>query len=122
MAVIKKTIGVSKTNNTEYPEELQFLLEQLLGSTNVYFQPPKDKQMSYPCIVYQLDGIRSHYADGIPYRNAKRYLITYISKIPDAYIPDKIGMLPTASFNRFFVQDNLNHWAYRVYFDSKPNN
>lgn len=122
MAVVKKTISTTKSNNTEYPEELQFLLEQLLGSTNVYFQPPEDKQMKYPCIVYQLDGIRSDYADSIPYRNAKRYLITYISKIPDMYIPDKIGLLPTASFNRFFIQDNLNHWAYRVYFDSKPNN
>ena len=125
MAVVKKTIGttkVNKTNATEYPEELQFLLEGLLGSTNVYYQPPEDKKLEYPCIVYQLDGIKSTYGDNIPYWNAKRYLVTYIDQRPDMYIPDKIGSLPTASFNRAFVSDNLNHWAYRIYFDAKPNN
>lgn len=126
MAVVKKTITTTTTsnttNNTEYPEELQFLLEELLGSQYVYFQPPEDKKLTYPCIVYQLDGIQSKYGDNMPYRNAKRYLITYIDQKPDMYIPDKIGLLPTASFNRFFIQNNLNHWAYRVYFDSKPNN
>lgn len=126
MAVVKKTISTTSnkaaTNNTEYPEELQFLLEQLLGTTNVYFQPPDDKQLVYPCIVYQLDGVKTKYAGNLPYWNAKRYLITYIDRRPDMYIPDKIAQLRTASFNRFFVQDNLNHWAYRVYFDAYPNN
>lgn len=123
MAVVKKTITTTKAvNNMEYPEELQFLLEQLLGSANVYFQPPEDKQLVYPCIVYQLDGVRTDYATNRPYRNAKRYLVTYIDRRPDMYIPDKIALLPTASFNRFFIQSNLNHWAYRVYFDAHPNN
>lgn len=125
MAVVKKTITTSKAseaNATEYPEELQFLLEQLLGSTNVYYQPPTNTKLEYPCITYQLDGVNSRYADGIPYRNAKRYLVTYISQRPDMFIPDKIGSLPTASFNRWFIQDNLNHWSYRLYFDARPNN
>lgn len=106
----------------EYPEELQFLLENLLGSENVYFQPPNGKKLNYPCIVYQLDYVRSIYADSIPYHNGKRYSITYIDKSPDQYIPDKIALLPTASFNRFYVADNLNHYVYRLYFDAKPNN
>lgn len=129
MAVLKKTIvttssqmGNAATNNTEYPEELQALLEEILGTKYVYFQPPKDKQMTYPCIVYQLDGVKTSYGDNRPYANHKRYLITYIDRNPDMYIPDKIALLPTASFNRFYIQDNLNHWAYRVYFDAHPNN
>lgn len=124
MAVIKKTISTTKKadNNIEYPEELQFLLEQLLGTKNVYFQPPEEKQLVYPCIIYQLDGVKTIYADSIPYKNSKRYLVTYISKTPDMYVPDQIALLPTASFNRYFVQKNLNHWSYRIYFDSKPNN
>ena len=123
MAVIKKTITTSKpTNNIEYPEELQFLLEQLLGSKNVYFQPPEDTKLTYPCIVYQLDGVKASYADDIPYLKDKRYLVTYISQTPDSFIPDKIGDLSTASFNRYFVQKNLNHWAYRLYFSARPNN
>lgn len=133
MAVVRKTISMTsqpngvalannRMNNTEYPEELQFLLEDLLGNKNVYYQPPEDKQLEYPCIVYQLDGVKSTYGDNYPYLNHKRYLVTYIDRSPDMYIPDKIAQLRTASFNRFFKQDNLNHWAYRIYFDAHPNN
>lgn len=106
----------------EYPEELQALLENLLGSRNVYFQPPSDKKLSYPCIVYQLDYIRSIFADSIPYNNTKRYTVTYIDKSPDQYIPDKIGQLQFCSFSRFYVADNLNHYSYRLYFEAEPNN
>lgn len=112
----------TQSHNLEYPEELQLLLEKLLGSTNVYFQPPSQQRINYPCIVYQLDYVKTKYADSLPYNNAKRYSVKYISKSPDQYIPDKIGLLPTASFDRFYVSDNLNHWAYRLYFDAKPNN
>lgn len=113
---------VTEKHVTEYPEELQFLLETLLESKNVYFQPPSNIKLSYPCIVYKLDHINIKYAGNLPYRNAKRYSVTYVDKSPDQYIPDKIGELPTASFDRFYVADNLNHYAYRLYFDAKPNN
>lgn len=115
-------MALQPKHELEYPEELQFLLETLLGSKNVYFQPPEDRKLSYPCIVYQLDYVKPIYADSIPYNNAKRYLVTYIDKSPDQYIPDKIAMLPLSSFNRFYISDNLNHYAYRLYFDAKPNN
>lgn len=112
----------TQDHNVEYPEELQNLLENLLGSKNVYFQPPSQQKISYPCIIYQLDYIRASYANGLPYTHDKRYLVKYISKSPDQYIPDKIGMLQTASFDRFYVSDNLNHWAYKLYFNAQPNN
>lgn len=112
----------TESHKIEYPEELQQELETLLGSRNVYFQPPSDKKLSYPCIVYQLDYVRTRYANDLPYNNAKRYLVTYIDKSPDMYIPDKIAMYPTASFNRFYISDNLNHWAYRLYYAAYPNN
>ena len=35
--------------------DLQKLLVELLGSDNVYFQPPPSVQMNYPAIVYKLD-------------------------------------------------------------------
>lgn len=112
----------SEKHNVEYPEELQFLLEQLIGSTNVYFQPPDGAKIQYPCIVYNLDYVKTSYADSIPFHNGKRYSVTYISKSPDQFIPDKLAQLPTAAFDRFYVADNLNHTTYRLYFDAKPNN
>ena len=35
--------------------ELQTLLEELLGSKNVYYQPPNNLSMSYPAILYSTD-------------------------------------------------------------------
>lgn len=109
-------------HNIEYPEELQSLLEEILGSRNVYFQPPSDKKLSYPCIVYRLDYVNLINADSIPFIKNKRYLVTYIDKIPDQYIPDKLLSLPKVSFDRAYVADNLHHTAVRLYFDAKPNN
>lgn len=99
----------------KYPEKLQFLLEKILGSENVYFQPPSGIVMRYPCIVYQLDRVDSDYADNTPYRNAKAYQVTYIDNDPDMTIPDKIGSLPMSSFVRAFTSGNRNHYVYRLY-------
>jgi hypothetical protein len=83
-------------------------------TTNVYFQPPST--MAYPCIKYQLDTGRTEFADNIPYRDSKRYQVTIIDSNPDSLIPDKVKALPTCTFNRFFVADNLNHFVYTLYF------
>lgn len=96
--------------------EIQALLEKLLGTRNVYFQPPATVKMSYPCIVYQRDYQTTTFADNKPYRHSKRYLVTVIDRNPDSLIPDTIASLPKSSFSRHFVTDNLNHDAYSVYF------
>ena len=31
-------------------------LKEILGSSNVYFQPPDNLKMVYPCIRYRLEG------------------------------------------------------------------
>lgn len=96
--------------------EIQALLEKLLGTRNVYFQPPATVKMSYPAIVYARDSEDKTFADNKPYRNSKRYLVTVIDRDPDSKIPDKITALPKSSLSRHFVADNLNHDAYSVYF------
>lgn len=96
--------------------ELQGLLETLLGSRNVYFQPPPGHQILYPCIVYKRDDMDISHADNAPYRAKKRYQITVIDKNPDSDIPDKVAALPTAAFDRNFVNDNLNHDVFNLFF------
>ena len=96
--------------------ELQELFVEILGNDNVYFQrPPKDK-MIYPCILYNIDFRLSDWADGIPYKRDKRYLVTVIDPDPDSLIPDAIGALPKCVFDRFFVSDNLNHNVFKLFF------
>ena len=96
--------------------QLHTLLELLLGSESVYFQPPTGKLMEYPAIVYELDRIDTNHADNKPYTHAKRYQVTVITRNPDSDIPDKVAALPTCSFDRSFTADNLNHTAFNLYF------
>lgn len=96
--------------------QFQALLEQVLGSSNVYFQPPASVKMQYPCIVYQRDNAITEFAGNIPYSYNKRYLLTVIDRNPDSLIPDKVAALPMCILNRFFIADNLNHDVFHIYF------
>ena len=94
--------------------ELQTLLETL--APNVYFQPPDNMQMKYPCIVYQRYRAESEFADNIPYKLERSYQVTVIDADPYSAIPDLVAALPSCTTNRFFVVGNLNHDVYTLYF------
>ncbi len=96
--------------------KLQELLEEILGTRNVYFQPPANVKMNYPAIVYQRDALDSKFAGNRPYSLTKRYEVTIIDRDPDSSIPDRVAALPLSSFSRHFVVDNLNHDVYTLYF------
>ena len=96
--------------------ELQALLESLLGSRNVYFQPPTNVGMQYPCIVYRRDFANTIYADDLPYRHMQRYQIMVIDRDPDSPVPRKIANLPLCVYDRFYTADNLNHDVYTIFF------
>lgn len=97
-------------------EELQVLLERLLGSRNVYFQPPESVKLKYPCIVYERSDIRTNSANNKLYLKHKQYTITVIDEDPDSDIPDKLQDLKYCSFDRHFISDNLNHDVFTLYF------
>lgn len=88
----------------------------ILGSSNVYFQPPSNLIMKYPAIVYKRDNERTSFADNIAYRSMQRYMVTVIDRNPDSDIPDKIRELPLCSFARHYTADDLNHDVYNLYF------
>lgn len=96
--------------------ELHALLKGLLGSDHVYFQPPPNIEMSYPCIVYQRDSARTLFAGDRPYRHTQRYQVIVIDRNPDSVIPAKIAALPMCTYNRFYTADNLNHDVYNLFF------
>lgn len=96
--------------------KLQKLLEDILGSRNVYFQPPPTVQLKYPCIIYKRDNVKTQHGDNQPYLKYKRYMVTIIDRNPDSTIPEKVSSLPMCLFSRHFVADNLNHDVYNLYF------
>jgi hypothetical protein len=96
--------------------DLHEVLTEVLGSDNVYFQPPPSLQMVYPCIVYKRDQADTDFADNSPYRSKKRYMVTVIDRDPDSAIPDGIAALPMCRFNRHYTADNLNHDVFNLFF------
>jgi hypothetical protein len=96
--------------------DLQKDLEKALGSKHVYFQPPANVHLEYPCIVYHRDLVDELYADNFAYRRLKRYQVTVIDRNPDSPIPDRVAALPLCSFSRFFTSENLNHDIFTIYF------
>lgn len=95
--------------------ELQEKLEEILGTENVYFQPPETIKMKYPCIVYERSGGDSDYADDNPYSYRFRYTVTVIDRNPDSLIPGKVALLPMCNIDRHFTSNNLNHDVFTLY-------
>lgn len=83
---------------------------------HVYFQPPSNIQMKYPCIVYERGTGDTQFADNNPYIFKFRYQITVIDWNPDSPIPEKVAELPMCTMDRHFVSDNLHHDVFNCYF------
>ena len=96
--------------------ELHEILCEVLGSRNVYFQPPAGVKMTYPAIVYSLSGINNRHANDSVYMQRHSYTVTLIDKNPDNVTVDKLSLLPKCSFDRPFVADNLNHYVFTIYY------
>ena len=94
--------------------DLQQLLEDTLGSRNVYFQPPESMKIQYPAIVYSRYSIDNDFADDSVYRQNRTYKITVIDYDPDSEIVEKVSKLPMCRFNTHFKSDNLNHDVFVI--------
>ena len=97
--------------------KLQEELEEILGSRNVYFQPPESVKMKYDAIVYTLGDMRTNHADDRIYKLDKSYEITVISRNPDNDLAEKLlTHFKHISFDRRFINDNLYHDTLTLYY------
>lgn len=96
--------------------DLQSKLEELLGSRNVYYQPPESTKMQYDAIKYSKKNIMSTHANNGKYSMMDCYELIVIAKRPDHPVIKKLLMLPYCSFDRHYVADNLNHDVLTIYF------
>ena len=96
--------------------DLQAELEELLGSRNVYFQPPASVRINYPAIVYTRSDIDNTFADDSVYMQSHFYEVTVIDEDPDSKIVEAVSKLPTCRFSRHFTSENLNHYTFIIYY------
>lgn len=107
---------MDQPNNLEQrSQELQSTFEELLGSRNVYYNPPTSVKMHYDAIVFNRSRIRNTFANNLVYGQSYLYEVTTITTDPDAPIIQKVSMLPGCSFDRSFVSDNLYHNVFTLY-------
>ena len=98
--------------------ELQAALQDLMGEkVKVYFQPPENIKLSYPCVVFDRTNALTDYADNNPYRVTKRYTVTLISKTADnEELLDKLLLFPMCTYDRQFINDNLVHDVFSIFY------
>lgn len=95
--------------------ELHEKLCEILGSRNVYFQPPESLKIRYPAIIYNLDGMRNDTANGNKYRTCKKYSVILVVDDPDTILIDDINQNTMCSFIRSYVSDSLYHYVFELY-------
>lgn len=95
---------------------LQIELELILGNKNVYFNPPENLKMDYPCIRYEMSNINTTHADNTAYINNKQYTITLIHNDPDTKIVNDLLSMKHTSFDRSYTSDNLYHFVFSRYY------
>jgi hypothetical protein len=98
--------------------KLQKILEDTLGSRNVYFQPPSTVKMGYPCIVYSRTEVNfnTRFANGSIYIYRRAYKLIYIDPNPDSDVIDKLVHLPYCHYETHYKADNLNHDAFTLFY------
>lgn len=96
---------------------LDSALIDLLGSDNVYFQPPESVRLKYPCVIYSRQTGDSQYADNMNYKFFYRYQIIYIDRNPDNdFVEKMLKRFPMCVYDTHYVKDNLNHEVFNLYF------
>lgn len=94
--------------------DLQHILEGILGTRNVYFQPPMSLQMKYPCIRYEFSKPELVRADNNIYLEHHTYSVTLIHKDPDNTVWEQILKIPHCRFDRTYKSDGLYCYNFTI--------
>lgn len=96
--------------------EIQDRLEAILGSRNVYYQPPASVRLEYPAIIYSVNDYDQTWADDYLYKKDRSYLVTLIHYDPDNDVIERLlWAFPKLRFDRTYTSDNLYHYVYVLY-------
>lgn len=106
-------------------EEIFRIFHEADGQQHVYYQPDSNIKLHYPCVVYVRDGEVPYIADNKRYCTNWSYRLTIIDPDPISScinsegtktIIDAISELPKCSYIRHFVNENLNHDVFKIYY------
>lgn len=104
------------TTNETKRLELHEKLVAILGSRNVYYQPPETLKIKYPAIIYKKSQIDTRFADNTRYINHTGYQVTIVDEDPDSEITERMLDFPLASFSSHYAYGNLNHDVFQIFY------
>lgn len=97
--------------------ELHEKLCKILGTRNVYFQPPESVKMKYDAIRYKLGGVDLKRANNGVYLRTKQYDGVVIALDPETTVPDSLlEEFEMCSLGIPYVTDNLYHFPFTIYY------
>lgn len=94
--------------------ELHSELYNILGTNNVYFQPPESVSMKYPAIVYAVESIDNSFSNNVVYLQKFTYRVIVIDKSPESDIVKKLSKLPKCKYVNHYASDNLYHDVFKI--------
>lgn len=80
----------------------------------VYFKPPTNVKMHYPCIRYELDSKDPIYANNQKYIKHNVYKVTAIDTDPESILDAGIEDLPYSEFVTAYESQGLYHFVYKI--------
>jgi hypothetical protein len=84
---------------------------------NVYFQPPSNIQMVYPCIVYNKFDKLNKFGNDASYSSKQGYRLIVIERDPDSDVADNIeGFFQYCLIGQYYTVDNLHHTTIELYY------
>ena len=93
---------------------LRRVLQETVGEIHLYYQPPANLKMQYPCIRYDLNRIRNVHAAGHVYQQPPSYTVTEMTTPPDSALTAAVSRLDQCRHDRSYIADNLYHDVFTM--------
>lgn len=96
--------------------DIQEKFKFLLGSNNVYYQPPANLKMKYPAIVYSLDGLDVKRFDNKRLINKNCFSVTHIYRNEsENLVETMLKNFEYISFDNRSIVDGIYNDHYTIY-------
>lgn len=85
----------------------------------VWYQPPNETSLKYPCVVLYITSSEKLFADNLVHNRREFFRFQYISKNPIGLETEDIqskvdDLLPTARLISVDILSNLYHYTYEI--------
>lgn len=101
----------------DFDAALKEFLSENYSDWRVYFQPPTNVKMEYPCVRYTKEAPKGLRADDSLYLKFRKYSVTAIHRNPDCNIGEELmEYFEHCSYENRYVTDNLYHEVLTIYY------